>query len=209
MKLVIVMSIGERIKKLRKAKGISQVTLAKATGVSKQSLYKYENDIVASIPSDKIEAIAEQLSVSPAYIMGWDDEAVHLPRENSSTCTPQETANLIKTLASSKGIAVSKLLQDCELNKNAIFTMQSSGYFPRVESLTRIADHLNVSVDYLLGRTDDPVLHKKPVTFTVEDEPLYVVKFAGRNGKFTEEYMTAQQIEELKKKIEALPEADF
>lgn len=137
------------------------------------------------------------------------DLAFYIKNYGEIMNTPQETANLIKALASSKGIAVSKLLQDCDLNKNAIFTMQSSGYFPRVESLTRIADHLNVSVDYLLGRTDDPVLHKKPVTFTVEDEPLYVVKFAGRNGKFTEEYMTAEQIEELKKKIDSLPEADF
>lgn len=80
---------------------------------------------------------------------------------------------------------------------------------PKADNLAKIADCLNVSVDYLLGRTDDPVLHKKPVTFTVEDEPLYVVKFAGRNGKFTEEYMTAEQIEELKKKIDSLPEADF
>lgn len=72
----------------------------------------------------------------------------------------QETANLIKSLAKLKGVSISKLLLDCELNKNALYTMQSSGYFPRVEALTKIADYLNVSIDYLLGRTNNPDINK-------------------------------------------------
>lgn len=67
---------------------------------------------------------------------------------------PQYTANKIKSLAKSKGISVNKLLIDCELNKNSIYTMQSNGYFPRVETLIKIANYLDCSVDYLLGRTD-------------------------------------------------------
>ena len=48
------MTKGERIKKLRKSMGFSQVEFADRIGVSKQTLYKYENDIVTNIPSDKI-----------------------------------------------------------------------------------------------------------------------------------------------------------
>ncbi len=73
---------------------------------------------------------------------------------------PKETANIIKFLSKSKNISISKLLLDCELNKNALYTMQSNGYFPRVEALTKIADYLDCSVDYLLGRTDNPNSHK-------------------------------------------------
>lgn len=73
---------------------------------------------------------------------------------------PQETADLIKNLAKQRNISVSKLLSDCELNKNAIFTMQSSGYFPRVEALMKIADYFEVSVDYLLGRTENPTINR-------------------------------------------------
>ena len=67
------MSIGERIKAARKLKSVSQVDLANAINVSKQTLYKYENDIITNIPSDKIEAISQYLAISPAYIMGWYD----------------------------------------------------------------------------------------------------------------------------------------
>lgn len=66
------MTVGERIKVYREAKGISQVDLAKQVGVSKQTLYKYENNIITNIPSDKIESIAKRLDVSPAAIMNWE-----------------------------------------------------------------------------------------------------------------------------------------
>lgn len=67
------MSIGEKIKQAREMKGISQTELAKLIDVSKQSLYKYENNIIVNIPSEKIEKIAQVLDVSPAYLMGWDE----------------------------------------------------------------------------------------------------------------------------------------
>lgn len=73
----------------------------------------------------------------------------------------QEIANKIKCIAKIKGISISKLLFDCDLNKNALYTMQSSGYYPRVESLIKIADYLDCSVDYLLGRTDVPEINKE------------------------------------------------
>lgn len=67
------MTVGERIKLARENKNLSQTDLASACKVSKQTLYKYENNIITNIPSDKIEAIANYLSISPAYLMGWDN----------------------------------------------------------------------------------------------------------------------------------------
>lgn len=66
------MTIGERIKNRRTSLGISQVSLADKVGISKQSLYKYENGIITNIPSDKISQIAVVLDTTPAYLMGWD-----------------------------------------------------------------------------------------------------------------------------------------
>lgn len=65
--------VGERIKKLREEKGISQTDLAIKIGESKQNLYKYETGKITNIPSDKIELIAEVLGCSPAYLMGWEE----------------------------------------------------------------------------------------------------------------------------------------
>lgn len=68
------MTIGERIRERRRAAGLSQVDLAVEINVSKQTLYKYEKNIVTNIPSTKIEAIAEACYTTPAYLMGWDDD---------------------------------------------------------------------------------------------------------------------------------------
>ena len=65
------MTVGERIKKVRNKLGMSQVDFADKINVSKQTLYKYDNNIITNIPSDKIEAAARLGNVSPAYLMGW------------------------------------------------------------------------------------------------------------------------------------------
>lgn len=69
------MKKGDRIKALREACNLSQVELADLIGVSKQTLYKYENGIITNIPSDKIEAIAKHTHSSAPYIMGWEDKS--------------------------------------------------------------------------------------------------------------------------------------
>ena len=73
----------------------------------------------------------------------------------------QEVANLIKALTKSKKIAIGKMLSDCSLSVNTLSSMQAGGYYPRLEALAKIADYLDCSVDYLLGRTDDPQSHRK------------------------------------------------
>lgn len=68
------MTVGQRIKHKREQYNISQTDFAKKIGVSKQTLYKYENDIITNIPSSIIENIAKALLTSPEYIMGWSED---------------------------------------------------------------------------------------------------------------------------------------
>jgi transcriptional regulator with XRE-family HTH domain len=65
------MTIGDRIKELREEAKITQEELAKHINSTKQTIHKYENNIVSNIPSDKIEKIADILDTTPAYLMGW------------------------------------------------------------------------------------------------------------------------------------------
>lgn len=67
------MTVGDRIRKQRKLLGISQTELAEKVKISKQTLYKYEKNIITNIPSDKIEELSKVLHVSEAFLMGWND----------------------------------------------------------------------------------------------------------------------------------------
>lgn len=68
------MTVGDRIRQVRQEQDVTQQELADYIGVSKQAVYKYENNIVTNIPTDKVDAIAKRLKVSPAYLMGWEDK---------------------------------------------------------------------------------------------------------------------------------------
>lgn len=67
------MSIGQRIKECRELLKMTQESLANKIGTTKQTIYKYENDIITNIPPDKVELLAKALAISPAYLMGWID----------------------------------------------------------------------------------------------------------------------------------------
>lgn len=68
------MTVGDRIRQARLEQDVTQQELADYIGVSKQAVYKYENNIVTNIPTDKVDAIARRLKVSPAYLMGWEEQ---------------------------------------------------------------------------------------------------------------------------------------
>ena len=73
-----------------------------------------------------------------------------------------QVAERIKSTARSRGILVKDLLASCELSKNTLSSMKAGGFFPRAESIVSIADYLDCSVDYLLGRTDVPEVNRGP-----------------------------------------------
>ena len=66
----------------------------------------------------------------------------------------------IKLLCQSKHITISKLLSECNLTKSFIYDLEKRATSPSCDKISRIADYLGCSVDYLLGRTDNPEVNK-------------------------------------------------
>ena len=144
------------IKHIAKKKNILIRDILKDCGLSVNAINTISDK--KGLSSFSLAKIADYLDVSVDYLLGRTDtpQVINFSDKGAFMYNSQETANLIKSLANLKGISISKLLLDCELNKNALYTMQSKGYFPRVEAIAKIADYLDVSVDYLLGKTDIP-----------------------------------------------------
>lgn len=69
------MNTGEKLKSLRKQKRMTLEDVATIINVGRATVLKYENGIITNIPSDKIEQLATLFDVSPAYLMGWSDDA--------------------------------------------------------------------------------------------------------------------------------------
>lgn len=67
----------------------------------------------------------------------------------------QETAFIIKQTAKAKNITIKQLLENCNLSINTVSEL-SKGKRMSYISFAKIADALDCSMDYLMGRTDNP-----------------------------------------------------
>ncbi len=65
-----------------------------------------------------------------------------------------EIAERIKMLSKEKGITVNQLLSQAGLGRNTMSNFKTS--MPKVDTLTKIADCLDCSLDYLSGRASTP-----------------------------------------------------
>lgn len=60
----------------------------------------------------------------------------------------------VKKLADSRGISIAELERRLKLSPNVLYKLKTQK--PSTDRVETLADFFNVSVDYLLGRTDDP-----------------------------------------------------
>lgn len=67
------MNMGERIKQLRIANGLTQEKLGKYLGVQKSAIRKYEKGSVTNIKRTSIETMSKLFNVSPSYLMCIED----------------------------------------------------------------------------------------------------------------------------------------
>lgn len=65
----------------------------------------------------------------------------------------------LKTLMKQRGISRKKLASDLSLKQEAIDQYQDN-FYTAIETLILFSNYFNVSVDYLLQRTDEPKLKK-------------------------------------------------
>lgn len=61
----------------------------------------------------------------------------------------------IETLCNTKGLTIAALERAVDLSNGSIRRWETNK--PSVDKLAKIADYFNVSVDYLIDRTDNPI----------------------------------------------------
>ena len=71
----------------------------------------------------------------------------------------QNTAFRIKRRAKELKVPMRTLLRDCGLGINAVSQLANGSVMSYI-SLALIADRLDCSVDYLLGRTENPAINR-------------------------------------------------
>ena len=69
--------------------------------------------------------------------------------------------NIILALRNERGFSQEQLAKVLHVSKSTVAMWETGQRLPSVEKYEEIADYFNVSIDYLMGRTDNPDSHKK------------------------------------------------
>ena len=97
------------------------------------------------------------------------------------------TLEKIKELALKRGISLQKVAEDLGYSINYLYTLKEKT--PKSDRLQEIADYFNVSTDYLLGRTDNPIIARdeKANAYLGPAETELVAAFRNQTQNMTEE----------------------
>ena len=74
-------TIGERIKRLRKEKKLTQSQLGEFLGVEKSAVAKWENGRTKNLKRETIQAMAQLFGVRPSYILEGEDYKIMLNQQ--------------------------------------------------------------------------------------------------------------------------------
>lgn len=66
-------TIGNKIKSRRKELRLSVDKLAELLDKNRATVYRYESDEIDNMPLSVLEPLAKALKVTPAYLMGWNE----------------------------------------------------------------------------------------------------------------------------------------
>ena len=66
----------------------------------------------------------------------------------------------LRELREQRGISQLKLAMDLGMNQNSVSRYETGAREADYQTLIRFADYFNVSIDYLLNRTDNPKMNK-------------------------------------------------
>lgn len=72
----------------------------------------------------------------------------------------KQIAERIKLRCRARSVAIKTVLRECEINHSFLYDMEHKDRSPSCDKIVRLADYLDCSTDYLLGRTDNPKINK-------------------------------------------------
>ena len=79
---------------------------------------------------------------------------------------------ILKELRTNKNISQKKIAKDLGFSESHYQTYEYGKTEPTISKLIKLANYFDVSVDYLIGRTDDPEVHFIDFGRTVKGEIL-------------------------------------
>lgn len=161
------MIFNDRLKRLREEKKMTQSQVAKQCGMVIRAYQRLENE-EAKPNFDSLLSFASYYNISVDWLMGrTDDRALHQPCVICvpQCCGSQEERNMVfnnrlKKLRQEKKVTQGQAAELCGMGLRAYQRLENDGAKPHFSHLMSLSNYYNVSVDWLMGRTDDREMHR-------------------------------------------------
>ena len=121
---------------------------AKAAGINKEIVTRAT--VYGIVPSVKsLIKLADYLQVSISYLLGENNDDDFYLSEN-----PSNFHKRLEQLANENGVTYATVSNKMRFAKNSIYEWIRTGSLPSLEYAIELSEYFDVSIDYLLGRTD-------------------------------------------------------
>lgn len=140
------MTIGEKIKRMRTEKKMTQKQLADRMGVTSSHVWQYENDLINKPSSKQIKKFADALDISVNELLS--DEEGNKIKSTSGTMTVGERIREIRQQA---GLTQSELANRMGVTPSHIGQYERGLRKPSNEKIKKFADALNIPFEILIA----------------------------------------------------------
>lgn len=137
----------ENLKDYLERNGLTMSEFAESAGITESCISKWLSG--QGYPSlTKLIKVADRMNYSLDYLVGRSENTGYVPAvKHQSFC------ERLDFLLKKHNETFSQLARTCKFG-TSIHAKWKKGKIPKPENLIQIAEHFNVSVDYLVGRSD-------------------------------------------------------
>lgn len=183
--------LGENIQNVRKAKNLTQESLASELEINRATLSKYESGTIEP-PLSVLQRIANILSVPMSYLLGegWG-QVLAFDLQEKIIATVEERVWTVLSSADSADLYEVFGTYDNETAFKALIDKNTPLTLNQIED---ISDQLGVPVEYLIGQLEDPDV---PVRTTEEQQRFMKIDIAFDKLNQEGQQKSVERMEEL------------
>lgn len=144
------MTIGHKIKELRKQLNMSVDELATKLGKNRATIYRYERGDIENLPLDVLEPLANALNTTPGYLMGWDENTQSdSSSEDLNINLIDNVGNIIKKLRLERKLTLEEFSNETGIPIEELKEYEAGKSQIPKSVIETLAKFLNVTIDDL------------------------------------------------------------
>lgn len=150
--------MSNRLKVLRKEKGLTQANLAKVLNTNQSQYGKYENG-KTNLSIENAKILAEYFGVSIPYLLGLDDNSCI---DGSRNMTP------FQILVKNSKLSLKEISEATGIGYSTLGNYNQGSRSPNAKNAQILAEYFGVSIPYLLGYEENFTTNKPNATILIE-----------------------------------------